>query len=429
LTIWKLNNVNCDFYSHPVYLTGRSFFSYPFYLSFIINKSVLKKIFVAAFLFAICYSTNAQSDSAAEQNCNVRISLLTCSPGTELYSTFGHSALRVIDQSTNTDIVFNYGTFDFDDPHFYEKFIRGKLLYFVSVSSFNDFMLEYQYEGRGVTEQVLDLSCEEKENLLAALNENAKEENKYYKYDFVYDNCTTRLRDMVFKKSKEPVVTKNIRPEGNTTFRNLIHEYLDKGKEYWSKLGIDILLGMPLDKKISNSEAMFLPDYLMEGFDSTTIGNKKLVSQKITLLEPVVQPPKTVWFSPMIVFSILFLIILALTFLKTSGQFFKYFDFILFFLTGALGILLLFMWFGTDHPTCKYNLNLLWAFPAHIVIAFFLNKKMKWAQNYLLIYLLILVALIAFGWSLQKLNPALIPIMLILMIRSLVHYKKQKTNA
>lgn len=389
----------------------------------------MKKIIVSIFLFSICFSTKAQTDSLSNQGCNLRLSLLTCSPGTELYSTFGHSALRVVDEFAHTDIVFNYGTFDFDDPHFYEKFIRGKLLYFVSVSSFSDFMLEYQYEGRGVTEQVLNLSCEEKQNLLKALNENAKEENKYYKYDFVYDNCTTRLRDMVFKESKDPVATKDIRPEETTTFRNLIHIYLDKGKEYWSKLGIDILLGMPLDKKISNSESMFLPDYLMEGFDSATIGSKKLVSEKITLLNPVVQPSKTAWFSPMVVFSILFLIIAALTCLKTTGQFFKYFDFILFFLTGALGLLLLFMWFGTDHPTCKYNLNLLWAFPAHIVISFFINKKRNWVKKYFFSNAILLVILLIFGWFLQELNPALIPVMLLLFLRSVMLYKKRRANA
>ncbi|HVT86551.1 MAG TPA: DUF4105 domain-containing protein [Chitinophagaceae bacterium] len=389
----------------------------------------MKKIIVAVFLFAICFSTKAQPDTATEQRCNLSISLLTCSPGTELYSTFGHSALRVIDQSTNTDIVFNYGTFDFDDPHFYEKFIRGKLLYFVSVSSFNDFMLEYEYEGRGVIEQVLDLSCEEKQNLLAALNENAKEENKYYKYDFVYDNCTTRLRDMVFKESKEAPLTNDIRPEATTTFRNLIHAYLDKGKEYWSKLGIDILLGMPLDKKISNSEAMFLPDYLLKGFDSTTIGNKKLVSEKITLLDPVILPSKTVWFSPMVVFLIFLLIIAVLTFMKTTGNFFKYFDFILFSLTGTLGLLLLFMWFGTDHPTCKYNLNLLWAFPAHIVISFFINKKINWVKKYFFSNAILLVILLIFGWFVQGLNPALIPLMLVLLLRSLMRYKNLKVHA
>lgn len=389
----------------------------------------MKKIIASVLLLAICFSTKAQLDSSGNPGCNLSISLLTCSPGTELYSTFGHSALRVVDERSHEDIVFNYGTFEFDDPHFYSKFIRGKLLYFVSVYSFSDFMQQYQYEGRGVIEQVLNLSCDEKQNLFKALIENAKDENKYYKYDFIYDNCTTRLRDIVKKESKESFVTKDIRPEESTTFRNLIHDYLNKGKEYWSKLGIDILLGSPLDKKISNSEAMFLPDYLMKGFDSTMIGSKQLVSEKNTLLNPVVQTAKTVLFSPMVVFSILALIIIVLSFLKTTGPFFKYFDCILFFLTGALGILLLFMWFGTDHHACKYNLNLLWAFPTHIIISFFLNKKRKWGQYYFLGNMILLVALLVFGWSIQKLNPALIPIMLILLLRSFIHYKKLKTNA
>lgn len=389
----------------------------------------MKKIIIFLFLFAILFSAKAQPDSPAGQGCSLHISLLTCSPGTELYSTFGHSAIRVTDSITQEDIVFNYGTFDFDDPDFYMKFTRGKLLYFVSVTSFSDFMMQYQYEKRGVTEQDLNLSCSEKQNLLNALIENAKEENKYYKYDFILNNCTTRLRDIVFKTIQEPVVTTDIRPEQNTTFRDLIHEYLDKGKEYWSELGIDILLGAPLDKKINDSEAMFLPDYLLKGFDSTLIGNNKLVNKKISLLNPAVLPSKTSFLSPMIVFSLLFLLIAALSFMKTTDLFFKFFDFILFFLTGALGILLLFMWFGTDHHACKYNLNLFWALPANVVIAFLLYKKRKWVVYYLISYSFILITLIAFGWIKQKLNPALNPIMLIMLIRSMVHYKKLKSNA
>ncbi len=143
-----------------------------------------------AFLFFTFYISPAQTDS-----CGIRISLLTCTPGDELYSTFGHSAIRVVDSSANTDLVFNYGTFDFYDPDFYEKFIKGKLLYFVSVDSLPAFLWEYQYYKRGVTEQVINLGCDEKTKFVSALFENSKEENKYYRYDFNYDNCTTRLRD------------------------------------------------------------------------------------------------------------------------------------------------------------------------------------------------------------------------------------------
>jgi hypothetical protein len=205
--------------------------------------------------FFISFFSSAQTDSS--RSCGLQISLLTCTPGEELYSTFGHSAFRVVDSSTSTDIVFNYGTFDFYDPDFYEKFIKGKLLYFVAIDSLQSFLLEYEYFKRGVTEQVLNLSCTEKQNMLAALYENAKEENKYYRYDFNYDNCTTRLRDILEKITGQKLQTKNILPHSNTTFRNLIHFYLNRGGQQWSKLGIDILLGSPLDKKVTNSEAMF----------------------------------------------------------------------------------------------------------------------------------------------------------------------------
>src|SRR6476646_7513316 len=131
----------------------------------------MQKSIAALFLSSFFYGLTAQTYSSS----NIQISLLTCSPGEELYLTWGHSALRVIDSATNTDIIYNYGTFDFDDPAFYSKFTRGKLMYFVSVQKFESFFEEYQYYQRGIVEQVLDLSCSEKKKLVSALHENAKE--------------------------------------------------------------------------------------------------------------------------------------------------------------------------------------------------------------------------------------------------------------
>src|SRR4051794_26759093 len=122
-----------------------------------------KKLIAVIVSLAFFFAGFAQSDSGS--HCNRRISLLTCTPGSELYSTFGHSAFRIVDSLAGTDIIYNYGTFDFDDPHFYSKFVRGKLLYFVSVDEFQNFLAEYQYEKRGITEQSLNLSCEEKQKL------------------------------------------------------------------------------------------------------------------------------------------------------------------------------------------------------------------------------------------------------------------------
>ena len=133
----------------------------------------------------------------AQDSSHLRISLLTCTPGEELYSTFGHSAFRVIDSSSVTDYVFNYGTFNFDDEGFYLKFIRGKLNYYLSAENFQDFKYDYQLSNRGITEQVLNLTASEKIALQQALLKNIREENKFYKYDFFFDNCTTRPRDLI----------------------------------------------------------------------------------------------------------------------------------------------------------------------------------------------------------------------------------------
>jgi len=383
----------------------------------------MKKAFGLLFLFCFSNSLFSQTSPA----CHLRISLLTCSPGEELYSTFGHSALRVSDSVSGTDLIYNYGTFDFDDPSFYSKFVRGNLLYFVSVDKIENFLEEYETEKRGVMEQVLNLSCEEKEKLLASLQNNAKEENKYYKYDFIYDNCTTRLRDIVFKNAASPVYTQNILARKGVSFRNLIHEYLDKSYQYWSKLGIDLLLGSPLDKKISNSEAMFLPDYLLKAFDSTTILEKKLVSQKTEILKPILQENKSPLFSPFVVFTLLFVLIAISGFLKSTQNFLLIIDFILFFLTGALGILMLFMWLGTDHPECRNNFNLAWAFPLHFFFVFFIYKKRNWVRNYFLANSILLsLLLILWKWLPQEMNNALIPFIFLMLLRSLMRYKKLK---
>lgn len=375
------------------------------------------------FSFTITLFVHARQSS---DSCSLRISLLTCTPGKELYSTFGHSALRVTDNNTGTDIIFNYGTFDFDDPGFYWKFTRGKLLYFVSIDNYIDFINQYQFEGRGITEQVLNLSCAEKQNLLAALYANAKEENKYYKYDFVHDNCTTRLRDMVARYCTDSLISKNIRPYKGVTFRKLIHEYLNKGNQYWSKFGIDILLGSPLDKKISNEEAMFLPDYLMKAFDSSSTGNHKLVVEKNIVLHQTTMPNNKTFFTPLTVFSFLFLVMALLSFIQSKGikTFFRYFDAAIFFLFGLLGCFLLFMWFGTDHPTCKNNFNLLWAFPGHVVFAFYIGQKKIWVKKYLIATSVVLILLSIFGEGPQEMNNAFIPLILLLFFRSYLRYKE-----
>jgi hypothetical protein len=383
----------------------------------------LKKYFLSLLTIVSFFLSRAQTtDSTAA--CGLRISLLTCSPGEELYSTFGHSALRVVDSAAGIDIIYNYGTFDFDDPDFYSKFVRGKLLYFVSVDEFNNFLEQYKYEHRGIIEQTLQLSCDSRQRLYAALRNNAREENKYYKYDFVYDNCTTRLRDIV--AAQQPVITKNILPYPGVTFRNLIHEYLDKGQKYWSKFGIDILLGSPVDKKVSNEQAMFLPDYLLKGFDSTIVQGRPLVTEKKEILAATPTSRKDVVVTPFLVFLLLFLVLAAGSFFysKKWRRFFLVADFILFFLAGVLGLLILFMWLGTDHQPCRDNYNLLWALPTDFIVVFFIYSRKSWVRKYFLINALLqLLVLLCWKFLPQEMNNALLPFVALLMLRSFYRSK------
>jgi len=388
------------------------------------KTTVVKKLCLYFSLFTFHFS------SLAQDSCVLRISLLTCTPGTELYSTFGHSALRVVDSSKNTDLVFNYGTFDFYDPDFYNKFVKGKLLYFVSIDSLPSFLYEYDYYKRGIIEQSINLSCTEKQKLVAALFENAKEENKYYRYDFNYDNCTTRLRDMVEKAAGDSLDSKNILPKPNTTFRNLIHIYLDRGGQQWSKFGIDMLLGNPMDKKVTNREAMFLPDYLLMAFDSSKLNGQPVVQEKKILLNYFDEYKTKAGITPNLVFGLLFLLITIASIRKEgSKNFLKVFDVLFFAVVGLIGILILFMWLGTEHAMCKNNFNLLWALPTHLPIAFMLFSKKQWVNNYFRFLFFYSIALILAWFFLpQQFNTALLPVIGIILIRSFYLSKRKHSG-
>lgn len=378
----------------------------------------MKRTALKYFLFFILnFSFLIFNSAAAQDSSRLRISLLTCTPGEELYSTFGHSAYRVIDSNAVTDIVYNYGTFNFDDDGFYLKFVRGKLLYYVSAEYFSDFKDLYQSTNRGITEQVLNLSAAEKITIRRFLNENLKEENKYYKYDFFFDNCTTRLRDILKKNHDSGFIFRPVMPAG-TTFREAIYEYLDKNGKDWSKLGIDILLGQPCDGVMTAEQMQFLPDNLMKSLDNA---NHPLVLSHQNLYPIREDGNKSFFFTPFIVFTLLFAFIFLLGFVKNKfiQALLQGFDGLFFFLTGALGIILIFMWTATDHQMCRNNFNLLWAWPTHAIMAFFVSSKKSWVKKYFK-FTAIALTLVLISWFFlpQQMNYGLIPVVLLLIYRS-----------
>jgi hypothetical protein len=376
----------------------------------------LRELFLSlVILLSVVLGSMAQTDS-----CKLQISLLTCSPGEELYSSWGHTAIRVVDSTTGVDIVFNYGTFDDSDPLFLAKFTKGLMVYTLSAYPFSEFVEEYKYYKRGVIEQVLQLGCATKTQIFEALRQNYTGDNRFYNYYFHSDNCTTRARDILAKSIGKPLQLGQVIPQEAPTLRNLIHDYLDSSKQYWSKLGIDILLGATLDKKVSNEQAMFLPDFLMKGFDSAKLDNKPLVLRSTTILPVPPATHKAVFFTPVAVLWALAIIVVSLGFSskKTASKFLIVFDRVFFIVLGLLGALLLSLWIIRIDTVCRNNFNLLWALPTHLLIAFIPWNK-KWVKTYFKINTIISIALLLLFFLLpQQLNTALIPIILLIAIRS-----------
>jgi hypothetical protein len=213
----------------------------------------------------------------------------------------------------------------------------------------------------------------------------------------------------------------------HTTFRNMLHEYLDKGNESWSKLGIDLLLGSPIDKQVTHTNAMFLPDYLMKGADSSVSANTPALVQEKQVIHLGGASGAPFHNKPLYLFSIIAVLMIFISAKNNpvAHQITRVMDSFLLGITGLLGLLFLFMWFGTDHKACAANYNLLWALPTNLVVAVAVWKKPNWLKKYFSITgIILLLTLILWLWLPQQLNTGLIPILLWLLIRS-VHYVKK----
>ncbi|MFD2200098.1 DUF4105 domain-containing protein [Shivajiella indica] len=388
-------------------------------------RSHLKKLFIIyPFIYSFIFLANAQE---------YQISLLTCDPGDQLYSAFGHSAIRVLDRVNNQDLVFNYGTFDFNTPFFYVKFTQRTLDYMLSVSTYERFLYEYNYYQRNVREQVLDLNPEQARQLVQFLQVNYLPENRFYRYDFFYDNCATRIRD-AFESilGKKLDWNEEVNPE-NKTFRNLIDEYVYPLP--WADFGIDLALGAVIDVNAKEREKQFLPDYMEAAFARAIIvgdgPNRPLVKSSHVVLEFPERESAMELFNPYFVWWILALGVMVLTFLGfKKKRLFKGFDIILFSVLGLLGLLIVLLWFFTFHSQTKYNWNILWAFPGHLFLAFALlrNNIKSWVKKYLLFALILAnIALIfwIFGW--QSFHASIVPLLLVILLRTnFLYYNWEK---
>lgn len=380
----------------------------------------LKNIFFILILGSVLAGFSQQPPKLSPK---AQISVITCGAGEELYSTFGHSAFRVQDPSLGIDVVYNYGTFNFNTPNFYLKFARGKLLYRLSRQKVDNFLFDYELENRWVKEQLLDLSNQEINELFQFLEENYLPENRDYKYDFFYDNCSTKMGDVLEKVFGNQLVFDKDHLENKYTFRELIHQNLVANS--WSAFGIDLALGSVIDKKASPREHMFLPNYVLRQLNNTLLDHKPLVQRKRTILDKEPKKNSSYFLSgPLFWLVLLMLFVLVITNIDFQNKMrSRWLDFFLFFFTGAIGLLICFLWFFTDHTATAGNFNILWAFPVNIILAFYLVRKKplpSWSSTYFRIILgLLLLTVIFWLLKVQVFSPMITPLLITLGIRYL----------
>ncbi|MEY3398929.1 MAG: hypothetical protein RL220_1523 [Bacteroidota bacterium] len=345
------------------------------------------------------------------------VGVLTCSPGTEIYSAFGHSAIRVfaVVGGREVDWIYNYGTFDGFAPGFAWRFAQGKLDYFLSKSDFPSFYHDYIVENRGMVQQELDVPYEVKQELFRLLEENYRPENRTYRYNYFYDNCSTRVLEIIAKATGGQMKTTDA-SANSKTFREAIQPYLEPFP--WTDFGIDVALGMPCDYIIGEKQSSFLPDSVFMLIDHSTLNDKAVSMEYEELLFSELEPEEEMFFTPLttMIIWLAMMVVLTIVYMRLKKNI-HILDRITWGVSGLVGVLVLFLWFFTDHKASSWNLNLLWANPFHLFFAFASAKRIlgwKWLTRISLMFLVIVIA----GWSLipQRFNDAVFPIAVALMI-------------
>lgn len=392
----------------------------------------MKKILfllLGCFLLFPLYGQTRLSDAA-------EISLLTSAPyDEEVFTVYGHAALRIHDPQQNLDIIFNYGLFDFGKPHFIYRFAKGETDYKLGAADFAAYLLEYQMRGSNVTEQVLALKPDEKERLWNALLENYRPENRTYRYNFFFDNCATRPAVLIEKTVDGTIDYHD--PYAARTFRELIN-YCTRNHP-WLTFGCDLALGSPTDRLATPREMMFLPSYLKKAFGNATVldrdGTKRKLVKETRVIGADGEAEETVetasdetetavagLFTPMAVSLLFFGIVFVITFIEWRRRtYYRIVDGLLFFLAGAGGVILFFLSFISVHPCTWPNWNLIWLQPLDLVaVILFSVKKLKKAAFYyhFINFAALTAMLLGWPWIPQHLNIAFIPLVASIWLRS-----------
>lgn len=352
------------------------------------------------------------------------VSVITCSPGDEAYSVYGHSAIRVKDLPNNFDMVFNYGIFDFNSSHFLYRFAKGQTDYLLGAYPFNAFLKEYIEDQRSVYEQELNLQQYEKQKIFDFLLWNARPENRVYRYNFFFDNCASRVRDVIAGNVEDGVVYTD--KATGKTLRRLIKDY--QGKIQWLDFANDFLVGADADRKATLEEEMFLPDYVMSHFAAARRGNNNepLVANLRVLYQSPENESSQSWLTgPPMVFGILFLLL----FVFSAHQYKKQklggaADSLIYGLNGLAGMLVLWFVLFSEHPAMNPNYNLMWLLPLNLIFAIIWPVK-KWRGTTKYYHLIALVWFVLFivvsAFLPQKFHPVFYLLVAIFIVRPMFH--------
>ena len=376
---------------------------------------------VLTFILSVVNATvGAQSMTNPDR---IQISLLTCSPGKEVWAQYGHTAIRYYDKESGEDLAINYGIFSLDQTYFIPRFVLGMTDYRMGVQPMDMFLAQYSYEGRGVVEQVLNLSAEDKEVIYKALQENMKPENVVYRYNYFFDNCTTRARDMLVNHLHGKVVYPPA--EEDATFRSMIHKWNNKYE--WSQFGEDLLLGVNADRKTTKSEQQFLPENLRSDFDKARYNGKPLVKETNVLLDAETEVAEPVFpLSPLsvaLIFAVISLVMMLFSYRRQ--QVYWAWDLALMLTSGLMGIIFFVMIFS-QHPCVSLNFILLFFNPLPLFFLYSTIKKKKviWWKIWG-----VLIILGIFGSLFQEIPLPILIVASFLLLHCIVHLRINKAVA
>ena len=388
---------------------------------------VFKRLVIFLCFFLLSVVSCKLSITLAQQD-SLRVSLLTCSPGQEVYSLYGHTAIRVQVPKDSIDEVFNYGVFDFRKPHFTWHFVLGQTDYMIEPLPWKYFIIDYDRRGSSITEQELNLTPSEANCLLAALIENCQPENREYRYSFLYNNCTTKVRDMVEQVVMGSVQYPDTLP--HQTAREILHHYT--AQHPWAQEGNDLLLGSEMDTILSERAAMFIPENMMQAFDGAYILSENgdmrpLVRSKKVILEAkqqVVEPEFPL--SPLqavLVFAAICILILVLEI--WTKRLWWLWDVVILLLQGIAGTLLTFMFLFSEHPGVDSNWQV-WVFnPIYFIgIPLVIKSAIRHKETlWYAFYFAVLALFLLFSpWIPQVFAKITVPLALCLLTRPLSYY-------